>query len=353
MDKLRVFISSTCYDLSKERSFLRDSIKEMGYEPICSDHNDICYGPDEHTYVSCIKEVDKSDFFVYIIGGRYGGAASKEVVAMLSNRNDYKGDEISITQAECMRAIYKRIPRFIFIKENVLEDHKKYLKNKNKPKNSRFKSLSKQETANKIFDFFDFVRHTKTNNAYFIFKDEKDILKTLKEQWGGLFKQYLNSRQANDVMNFLKEGNGDDYEKLKTYNNFYVEYFKLWNEINNFVIIPDSDWYENSPMFVYRVHAQKSAINELLKKYEHLIPKDIVASFYGIERLFAEYESECASIERSVAINEDEYQRIQDEMEESDKIARNFADSLNECLSSIKDKMKEYIEKMENKLEKM
>lgn len=350
MDKLRVFISSTCYDLSKERSFLRKSIKNMGYEPICSEYNDICYGPDEHTYVSCIKEVDNSDFFVYIIGGRYGGAASKKVVAMLPNRNDYKGDEISITQAECMRAIYKHIPRFVFIKESVLEDHKKFLDNKNKPQKPRFKSLKKQETANKIFDFFDFVRHAETNNAYFVFKDEKDILKTLKEQWGGLFKRYLDNRQANDAVNFPMDGNGDDYEKLKTYNNFYVEYLKLWDEINNFVIVPDSDWYENSPMFVYRAHAKRSAINELFKKYESFIPQNIGKLFYCVERLFSEYDSECRSIESSVANIEDERQRFQEEMEESDKAARDIADLLYGKLFSIKDKMKGYVEKLEKKL---
>ena len=43
MAELRVFISSTCYDLSLLRSQLRTFTKNMGYEPIMSDYEDILH----------------------------------------------------------------------------------------------------------------------------------------------------------------------------------------------------------------------------------------------------------------------------------------------------------------------
>ncbi|WP_158694106.1 DUF4062 domain-containing protein, partial [Cronobacter malonaticus] len=73
MAGLRVFVSSTCYDLSLLRSQLRIFIQNLGYEPMMSDYSDLLYDPRQHTHTSCIDEVSSADVVVLIIGSRFGG----------------------------------------------------------------------------------------------------------------------------------------------------------------------------------------------------------------------------------------------------------------------------------------
>ena len=78
MAELRVFISSTCYDLSLLRSQMRTLIKSIGYEPMMSDYEDVLYDPRIHTHTSCVDEVGNCDILVLIVGSRFGGKASPE-----------------------------------------------------------------------------------------------------------------------------------------------------------------------------------------------------------------------------------------------------------------------------------
>ena len=84
MSALRVFISSTCYDLGIARESLRKFIVSLGYEPVMSDYSDVLYDPRIHTHTSCIEEVKNCDILVLIIGGRFGGKAVGEAVSMIN-----------------------------------------------------------------------------------------------------------------------------------------------------------------------------------------------------------------------------------------------------------------------------
>lgn len=61
MAGLRVFVSSTCYDLSVIRSQLRIFIQDLGHEPSMSDYSDLLYYPRIHTHTSCVDEVASAD----------------------------------------------------------------------------------------------------------------------------------------------------------------------------------------------------------------------------------------------------------------------------------------------------
>ena len=71
MAKMRVFVSSTCYDLSSVRAQLRTFIESMGYEPIMSDYEDILYDPRTHTHTSCVDEVRNCDILILVIVTKY------------------------------------------------------------------------------------------------------------------------------------------------------------------------------------------------------------------------------------------------------------------------------------------
>lgn len=64
MAGIRIFVSSTCYDLSVVRSELRAFIQSMGYEPIMSDYSDVLYDPRIHTHTSCVNEISNCDILM-------------------------------------------------------------------------------------------------------------------------------------------------------------------------------------------------------------------------------------------------------------------------------------------------
>ena len=115
MANLKVFISSTCYDLSVVRSQLRNFLLEMGYEPVMSDYSDILFDPRLHTHTSCVQEVSACDIVVMIIGSRFGGAAIPKAMELVdidqlkdvSNSPKILDSDqtLSVTQLEVLHAI--------------------------------------------------------------------------------------------------------------------------------------------------------------------------------------------------------------------------------------------------------
>ena len=73
MRKVNIFISSTCYDLSQIRADLKESIINMGHNPILSEEHDFPINPNLSNVENCINAVKtEADIFVLIIGNRYG-----------------------------------------------------------------------------------------------------------------------------------------------------------------------------------------------------------------------------------------------------------------------------------------
>lgn len=180
----RVFLSSTCYDLSEVRDSLHSFIESIGFEPCLSDRGDVFYHPDLHTHDSCINEVKNCQVFILIIGGRFGGT--------------YIADpKKSVVNAEFTAAKELNIPVFAFIKREVLEDHRVYQKNSDNAVVDQisFPSIEKQDFSKSIFGFIDEVRLAKVNNGFFGFENSRDIEGILRKQWAGMFYEFLRTRQ--------------------------------------------------------------------------------------------------------------------------------------------------------------
>lgn len=213
MSKLKVFVSSTCYDLSSVRSGLKRFIEEeLGYEAVLSDQQDILYDPRIHTHTACIEEVKNSDLMILIIGSRFGGQATEEAL----DRIDFEGlkekypdieeierqGKISITQLEVLEAMRQAIPIFTFVVDKVYQDHLYYTKFKNTGdfiRNADFPNIEKKGTAVYIFGFIDFMRRRKNNNALFTldsFESVNDLKTQLKKQWSGYFQRLLSEQRS-------------------------------------------------------------------------------------------------------------------------------------------------------------
>lgn len=204
MARLRVFISSTCYDLDILRGELRPFISGMGYEPVMSDYSDVLYDPRSHTHDSCLKDVPSCDMVVLIVGSRFGGTAVPSALQQLDftslEKLSTKADvldtkeKLSITQLEVLKAVEAAIPVYAFVDERVLHDHHVYEKNKEKKDvidHIEFPSIQKRETARYIFEFINFLSHRTTNNSVLTFSRLEDIRIQLASQWSQLFQRLL------------------------------------------------------------------------------------------------------------------------------------------------------------------
>lgn len=228
MANLRIFLSSTCYDLSVVRGQLRQFVEALGHEPIMSDYNDVVYDPRSHTHTSCIDEVAGADAVVVIIGSRFGGRVVPQALqkvdlealkAVSKNHEILKTKEnISITQLEVLKAIESSIPLFVFVDDRVMHDHATYEKNKNKPivGEIEFDSIEKPETARYIFEFINFLRLRSTNNGISTFSRLQDIEDSLRKQWSGLLQRLLYEQRSRAIDSRRIDSMTDQFEGLKT-----------------------------------------------------------------------------------------------------------------------------------------
>lgn len=228
MATLRVFVSSTCYDLTVLRSELRLFIQAMSYEPIMSDYEDVLYDPRIHTHTSCVDEVTNCDILLLIIGSRYGGKGSIEALNRIdfeklsSESQDVESlkekETLSVTQLEVLKAIENTIPVYTFIDKKVWHDHKVYEKNKDTDIIDKifFPSIENQLTAKYIFKFINFVRLRTKGNNIFPFEKAQDIEEILKKQWGSYFQRLLNEQRFIEAEKKRIDILSEQFEDLKT-----------------------------------------------------------------------------------------------------------------------------------------
>ncbi|HEE4848864.1 TPA: DUF4062 domain-containing protein [Klebsiella pneumoniae] len=228
MAGLRVFVSSTCYDLSLLRSQLRIFIQNLGYEPMMSDYSDLLYDPRQHTHTSCIDEVSSADAVVLIIGSRFGGKVVPEALTKVDFDSLQepgktieflkKKENISITQLEILKAIESGIPIFTFVDNAVWHDHSLYERNKDKGiiKDIIFPSIEKNETAVFVFEFINFLRQRAKGNSLFPFSKTQDIEETLRKQWSFLFQRLIHEQRRKAIEIKKIDSLTEQFEDLKT-----------------------------------------------------------------------------------------------------------------------------------------
>lgn len=167
-----MFVSSTCYDLSQVRVDLRDSLTSLGIEPIMSEFDTFPINPDKDTVTNCVEVVKaRADMFLMIVGGRYGST------------NDAGK---SITNLEFLEAQAKRIPKYVFVKRNILDLLPIWRANPDGDFSSAVDSIS-------VFKFISSFRDS-GEVWVFPFETAQDISSTLRTQLSYLFSEGLDLR---------------------------------------------------------------------------------------------------------------------------------------------------------------
>lgn len=172
MNQLKVFVSSTCYDLSQIRADLFDFLSSFGYHPILSEYTTFSINPDNDALENCIQNVNEADLFILIVGNRYGYVADTGK---------------SITNTEYLYAKEKGIPIYVFVLKSIITLLPIWIKNKQA-------DFSETVESNKVFEFVQEIRDS-NKNWCFEFEKAQDITLSLKIQFAHLFKTSLDLRQ--------------------------------------------------------------------------------------------------------------------------------------------------------------
>lgn len=171
MSALKVFVSSTCYDLSQVRADLHEFISGFGYQPILSEYPSFPVDPDEDTVNNCIQNVETADVFILIIGGRYGSLVESGK---------------SITNTEYIYARNKGIPIYVFIQRSIIGILDFWELNPDS-------DFSKYVDSTRVFEFVKEVR-SKNKNWCWEFDKVQEIYVIVKIQLTHLFKKCLDLR---------------------------------------------------------------------------------------------------------------------------------------------------------------
>jgi len=173
MNKLNIFVSSTCYDLSQIRADLFDFIVNLGHNPILSEYSNFPVNPSKNTITNCIDAVKNSaDIFILIIGNKYGNTI-----------NNGK----SITNSEFLAARNKGIPIYVFILKPVLNIIPIWKTNKNADYSSVIDNPA----------IFEFICEIREDNKIWSYEFEKvqEITNILRTQFSFLFKESITLAQ--------------------------------------------------------------------------------------------------------------------------------------------------------------
>lgn len=196
MARLKVFISSTYYDLKHIRSTMETFVEDMGYEAVLSEKGSIAYNPAIALDESCYRDAQACDILVLIIGGRYGAAASSEKIKPVDFYDRYD----SITKREFESAIEKDIPVYILVEKMVYGEFETFKKNR---ENKEIKYAHVQNVN--VFLLIDEILSKPKNNAVFHFEKHSEIIGWLKLQWSGYFKDLLSKKSESKQISSLSE----------------------------------------------------------------------------------------------------------------------------------------------------
>jgi hypothetical protein len=227
MAGLKVFVSSTCFDLAPHRAQIKIFLERLGYEPILSEHSDVLYDHRVHTHTACIREIINADLVILLIGARFGGMAVPEaksevvldkVIAQINIAESAGLENLSVTQLEIYKAIEAKVPIFAFIDSKVYGEH--HLWNINGgvdgSKGIIFPSIEKQETAPFIFGFIDFLNSRLSGNSIISYSSVADIEVHLSKQWSMLFQRLLREEKDRTIEQRRADTILEEIKDLKT-----------------------------------------------------------------------------------------------------------------------------------------
>lgn len=171
--KLTLFVSSTCYDLAQVRENISYFCDSVGINALVSEQGAFPVDPSISTVENCLKVVrENADLFLLVVGGRYGS---------LNETGK------SITNLEYLEAHSKQIPKYVFVKKEILLLLSVWQSNPQ----ADFTSVV---DSPKLFEFILSFRNS-GEVWVFPFDSATDLINTLRAQLSHLFLDSLRWRK--------------------------------------------------------------------------------------------------------------------------------------------------------------
>jgi len=176
---MRVFISSTCYDLLDLRAELETFLRDAGMMPILSDSltSDFKTVPDQNSIESCLANVRSCDAFIVILSKRYGPSLASAGF-----------DDVSATHLEYREAKKAGKPVHMFLRDRLEADFHIWRKNKSQP-DLKLNWCNRPEDM-RVFELIE--EHYKLeaqpeNNWYWTFRNSVELKQRLQSDFKGAF----------------------------------------------------------------------------------------------------------------------------------------------------------------------
>ncbi len=186
MSKTRIFVSSTCFDLSQVREDIRSLILKLGHEPLLSDYPSFPVLPELGAIENCKRNVrENTDIFVLIVGGRRG--------SLDPHTNQ------PVTNIEYETAKQHGIDTFIFVKQSVLTLLPVWEKNPNA-------DFTPQVDYPEVFGF---VKRIQTEQKWTFSFEKASEIATIFETQLSVFLKYLLDLKKEGKLRPLKEYAGE------------------------------------------------------------------------------------------------------------------------------------------------
>lgn len=196
MAKPRVFISSTFYDLRQVRADIEQFLRSIGYDPVRNEEGAIPYGKEESLEQYCYNEIKSCDILISIIGGNFG------TESRVNDGNGFEGRS-SISQQELKTALKENRHVYIFIDKNVKAEFETYRLNK-ATKGIKYRYVNDV----RIYNFIDEIISLPNNNNIKDFETSADIVTYLREQFAGLFHQFISRQDRERELNLIERLQG-------------------------------------------------------------------------------------------------------------------------------------------------
>lgn len=198
-----IFISSTISDLHYLRDAVRDTITELGYNPIMSEYGDVGFLPVSTAEDSCYLALKDCQIAIIIIGKRYGSLSA---------------NGLSITHNEYNTAKNNNIPIIFLIDSEVISFKRIYDKNSTESVN-----YPGMDLPNGTFQLLSEFSSSSLNNGFIPFNNVSDIRTNIKKQMAHIFSDLLRKKydplkiQVQDVLSEIKTLRHELLNKNKDY----------------------------------------------------------------------------------------------------------------------------------------
>lgn len=171
---MRIFVSSTCYDLLDVRAEVGDYLRELELNPVLSDEpGEFVVSGMVDSIEECLANVASSEQFVLLLDRRYGPSLEKAGYP-----------DKSATHLEYDRAVAENIPRHVFVRDRTVSDYEVWKKDGRPEDFSARWILDKDVRLLQFIDEHVTLFAGKGANWYTAFKNVVDLKRMLRQRFG-------------------------------------------------------------------------------------------------------------------------------------------------------------------------